>query len=173
MLAKREKNVLFGGGIFLFILLFYHFAIAPTRERIEILEGRIKAREEDLAEIAVIRDDYLHLKDTIEFVEQGLAARGEDFNLFSFLEGLTIESGIREKLFSMRPRERHVSDYYKESIVEIKLKDIEMSELIDYLYRIENPPQFLTIDNLRLNPQRASPGRIEVSFEVSTLIPIR
>ena len=173
MLAGREKKVLLGGGIFLFILLFYHLAIAPARERIKILEERIKAREEDLAEMAIIRSDYLRLADTIEFVEEGLAARGEDFSLFSFLERLTVESGIKERLLSMRPRERHLSDYYKESIVEIRLKDIEMGELIDYLYRIENPPRFLTVNNLRLKPQRASPGKIEVSFEVSTLISIR
>jgi general secretion pathway protein M len=171
MLAKREKNILIGGGIFLFLLLFYNFAIAPLRERIEILEGKIQGREEDRREIIKLRDDYLAFRRDLKLVEEGLATRGEGFSLFSFLEGLTVETGIKDRLVSMEPRERHVSNYYKESTVEIRLKNIEMSELVNYLYRIENPPRFLIINDLLVRPQRGSPGRVEVSFEVSTLIP--
>ena len=171
MLAGRERIAVWGGGAFLFILLFYHFVLAPVRGRIEILGGRIQGREEDLIEIVRLRNDYLALEENLEFVEEGLVSRGKDFNLFSFLERLTAESGIKERVFSMRPRERHFSDYYKESLVEIRLKGIELSELVDYLYRIENPPRFLAINDLLLRPQRASPGKVEVSFEVSTLIP--
>jgi hypothetical protein len=57
--------------------------------------------------------------------------------------------------------------------VGIRLKDIEIDELVNYLYRIENPPRFLIINDLLMRPQRASPGKLEVSFEVSTLTPRR
>ncbi len=170
MLIKRERIALLGGGTFLFILLLYQFAISPVRGRMEILEGRIQKREEALKEITKLKSEYLALRENLKSVEQGLAARGKDFNLFSFLEKLTVECGIKERLSSMKPRERPVSDCYKQSVVEIKLKGIDLSELTAYLYRIENPNRFLTINNLRLKPQRASPGKVEVSFEISTLI---
>ncbi|MCD5390672.1 type II secretion system protein M [candidate division NPL-UPA2 bacterium] len=170
MLTKRERIALIGGGAFLFILLFYQLGISPVTRRIEILEEKIHKREEDLKGITKLRSEYLTLKENLKSVEQGLAARGKDFNLFSFLEKLTVECGIKEKLFSMKPRKRPVSDCYKQSVVEIKLKGIDISELTAYLYRIENPNRFLTINNLRLRPQRASPGKVEVSLTVSTLI---
>jgi hypothetical protein len=170
MAIKREKIALLGGGGFLFLLLLYQLGISPLRERIEILEGRIQSREEDLREIRSLKNEHLLRQENLKLIEQGLIARGEDFHLFSFLERLTVEVGIRERISSMRPRERLVSDLYEESIVEVKLNGIDLSELTNYLYRIENPNRFLTINNLRLKPQRGSPGRVEVSFEVSTLI---
>lgn len=173
MIIKRERIALLGGGGFLFLLLLYQLGISPLGERIEILEGKIRGREESLREIRSLKNEYLSRRENLKLVEQGLVARGEDFHLFSFLERLTVEVGIRERISSMRPRERPVSDLYKESVVEVELKGINLSELTNYLYLIENPNRFLTINNLHLKPQRASPGKVEVSFEVSTLIPIR
>lgn len=170
MIIKRERMALLGGGSFLFLLLLYQLGISPLRERIEILEGKIRSREEDLEEIRSLKNEYRSQRQNLKLIEQGLVAREEGFHLFSFLERLTVECGIRERISSMKPRERPVSDSYKESVVEVKLKGIDLSELAAYLYSIENPNRFLTINNLCLKPQRASPGKVEVSFEVSTLI---
>lgn len=172
MLIKRERMAIIGGGVFLFLLLLYQLGISPVRERIEALEGKIKKRGEDRREITKLRNQYLTLRENLKSVEEGLNARGRDFNLFSFLEKLTAECGVKGKLSSMKPRESNLSRSYKESVVEINLKGIEISELTAYLYRIENPNRFLTINKLHLKPQRASPGKVEVSFEVSTIIPL-
>ena len=56
-----------------------------------------------------------------------------------------------------------------ESSVGVELNGVDIRQLMDYLYQVENSSELLQVRNLHLRPEKD--GLLKVSFEVSTLVP--
>ena len=73
----------------------------------------------------------------------------------------------RHKLTYLEPRK--VDDEHLETLVSVELNGIDMGQLLNYLYDVENSPELLRIKNVHIIRQKD--GLLEATFEVSTLIP--
>ena len=86
--------------------------------------------------------------------------RQQNFSPFSRLEELAGQTGIRSKIQYMKPIVSTPSDAYEEESVEIKMEGITLEQFIQYLYQIENSPQFMKIKRLHIKPINESPNSL-------------
>ncbi len=167
-LTWRERIAIGVGGALLVGILISYFGIAPAQRRIKELNRRIPELEEDLMRIKELNGEYQELKEKVDSITKGLEARG-DFAIPTFLENLAREVKVEYDL-KTKP-ERRIGERYKESSVEVKLEGIDLEDLRDFLYKIENSDQFLRVVRLRITPNKADPEEaIDATFDVSTII---
>jgi len=90
------------------------------------------------------------------------------FSVLSFIEDLANKQNIRENIGSVKPKTIPLNDDYDESIVELKVDNVSLSELVDFIYKIENSGHLLKVKRLRIKTRYDNRDLLNVTLQVTT-----
>jgi len=169
-LAKRERLLVIGGVSLFFLLIFFQL-LSFGHKRMKTLERVSRKLEKDLEEMYRLQNRYFILEERLKSFDERMVTRPPDFTLFSHLDNLASQTGIKERIDYLKPEEKVVSEKYRRSLVRVKLRAITLEQLTRYLYSVENSPHSLEVRRLHITPRYTKQGLLNVTFEVSTLLP--
>jgi hypothetical protein len=96
---------------------------------------------------------------------------GENFHISAFLEQLAASKGIQDQIVSMKilkqSSETGNQDNGSGDIVEVKLKDIALTPLADFLFDIERSGKSLTISKIHIRQLSGNQSALDVVLFVS------
>ncbi len=170
-LSPRER-VLVGGAAAVTALLLLWLVAAMLGDRRQTLQAQIAASERELAEVASLRDRYLHLRAERDAVQRRLASGGVDFSLFSHLEGVSREVLSPDRVAAMNPSTRNVSDELQEEDVEMRLSAVSLRDMVSLLYRVEKSDLPLLVSRLQLKKRYDQPYIFDATLVVGRLRPV-
>lgn len=167
MLQRREQALVIGAGLLVLVLAFFTFVIDPILSRAENLDRRLMAAERQLAELQTLRNEYLRQKQMIDRIDTRLRRRRRNFAIFSYLEQVAGRTGLQDRIQSMNTVASPPNTEYKEDSVEVRMEDVTLRELVDYLHRMERSPQVLRIRRLQISPKPGDRQMLSVRLRVS------
>ena len=172
-LKRNEILTLALGGLFVLTLLYYFFVISPAAAREKDLDRYIKKTRADLAEMVELKTRWDLMKRNQVEAEKMIGQRGPKFTLLSYLESISRETGINDKIQYMKPMSfPEESGPLKQEGMEIKLEGVDMTQLVNYLYKIEYSEKLLSI--VRIKVQRESTGDesslLKATLQVNTYV---
>lgn len=138
-MSKREKYYLAGGIGFVVLFFVVQFVFFPLVEARENLARATRVHEKALADIMKLSAECKSLQTDTVSIDRAIAARPADFTLFSFLERQAGEAGLKGNIKYMKPSLSAEGTPYKESSVEMRLEDVTLEQLVEYLYLVESP----------------------------------
>ena len=95
--------------------------------------------------------------------------RSKDFTLFSFLDRLAGEVGIKENIAYMKPSTTvQKESAYKILLVEMKLTGINMEQITEYLHKIETSKNMVSIKRLSLTKPDEKQQQLNAVLQVQT-----
>ncbi len=165
-LSQRERWVLGGGVAFVLAVAIWLGVIAPYREAQQLLETRIDSRRQQVEEMQRLAARYQRLQRQVR-TAQNRPSRRPDFSLFSFVETLTENLGVRERLVSLRPHQGSSGGEFREESVEIKLERLTLEQLVQLLYGLEKGEAALQVKNMRLKTRFDDRSRFDATLFVS------
>jgi type II secretory pathway component PulM len=168
-LAPRERLLLGVAVASVVVISLYSFVWEPLDSGRELLERRITLREKELAEIQRQRDTYLQLIRQIEANRGAISEGDPNFNLLAYLQNTISQAIAREQIVSMNPSTRGRGAEYQEQMVEIKLTQIDLPQLVDLLYRVEKGQHPLRFSRLQIKKRYNDPHHFDVTATVSLL----
>jgi general secretion pathway protein M len=152
------------------IFLFCQFLVFPVLDKNEQLTDRIATREQQLVKIKELQTTYRETSSKSQQTQQLLKTRRQGFTLFSFLETLAGRTGVKSNIAYMKPTTTSQKDSpYRLSMVEMKLQEITMSQLLAYLHGIETARDMIVIRRLSIAKSEQKAGLINTIFQVETL----
>ena len=164
-LSARER-VLVGAVAALFVVLFVTLGVvSPLLSASERARERATAAERELEAVERMRAELDEIQGRLSSVERRIRS-GPRGNIFTTLESLASQSGV--KVDSMEPQTAPTSEDYRETKVQVALKDVSLAQLADYLHRIESAPQLLSIKSLRIRTRQDQSALLDVNFSVSS-----
>ena len=169
-LGTRERIFVIAGSVGLLLALLYTLVIDPLMAHSAQLDRRIEKAQRDLQELYTLQREYQGQKRVLDNINEQLR-RQKDVAIFSRLEELAGDTGIRSKILYMKPTVSTPSEAYEEESVEIKMEGVTLEQLIRYLYQVENSPQFLKIKRLYIKPRFDNRQLLTAIFRVSTFTP--
>jgi len=150
-LEPRERILVQIAGGLLAIFLIYNLVYTPIVDLSSGLEGKIAQRQQDLAEVRRLAGTYAQLKANLAKAEKRTVPMGKDFSLFSVLEASMTKSVGRDKIGSITPgSDRKLSDGFTEFSVQLKLANVNLTQLVDALYGINSLPMPIGVSNIRI-----------------------
>ena len=167
-LARRERYLLTGAAILIAAFCLFQFVIAPFFEARRRLERGVRAKRSGLEEIAKLSSEYQRYRKSSQGIQQALTQRKGGFTLFSFLEKEAGDAGVKNTIKYMKPSVSSGSGPYKESLVEMRLEEINLQQLIDYLYRIESPDDVVSIKRITIKKNTKKQGSLDAILQVLT-----
>jgi len=168
-LAPRERVLLGVLAVAVVVIGSYSLIWEPLRENREFLVRKIDKTEHDLADIQRDRDEYFDLMRRIEANQASISKEDPTFNLFSYLQNTVTQAVSRDRITSMNPTTQEMGNEFQKELVEIKLSQINLQQLIDILYRIEKGEHPLRFSRLSIKKRRDDIYNFDVTATVSLL----
>ena len=130
---------------------------------------RIETADQQLRAMRHLRIDFDAARQQLTDVESKIqtAPRG---NLRTALESLAKEASLN--IDSMEPQTAPTHPVYTETKVEVGLHNVTLSQVINYLHRIETAEQVYSIKSLRIKTRPDRSEMLDVNFTVSSFEPI-
>jgi len=169
-LNKREKVAVSAGIIFLSVFIFAQLIVMPVIEKRDALRNRLDAKKTTLAEMKNLRLEYLSIQKKAESSKQGFKNRTAGFTLFSFLDSLAGDTGLKDHIAYMKPSTTVAEGSgLKISRVEMKLSEITMEDLTSYLFKVETSKNMVMVKRLSITKTGKLSGLIGAVLQVETM----
>lgn len=169
-LNRREKIGVAAAAAAIVIFLVLQILVFPLFEKNAQLSRTLATRQQEREEILLLQTEYLKTAEKAQAAERHLKRRKQGFTLFSFLETLAGQTGVKSHIAYMRPTTTSQKDStYRLSMVEMKLQEITMSQLLAYLHGIETSMDMIAIKRLSISKGEQRADLINTVFQVETL----
>ena len=169
-LNKREKYIIYGAFSVVGLLIIVEFIVTPFFEREDRLQATLHDKIANLEEMQHWRSEYEALTKNTQVSETRFARRQKGFRLFSFLDQLAGQAGIKDQISYMKPSKiNQKNSAYRISRVEMKLNAITLEQLVTYLHGVETSENMVDIKKLSITKKDQKAGLISVVMQVETL----
>lgn len=162
-LEERDKKVLTYGGIAAVLILLYAFVFLPLYSELERKRNAIPKKERDLAEMRLLKDQYLDMQQQLQQLQAAAAKRGP---LLTEIESITRKTNLSGKIVSLKPQTGVQAANFKESIVEVRLDNITLYDIVNYVNQLEKAT--LRIRKLYFKPRFDNPKLLNATILVSS-----
>jgi general secretion pathway protein M len=167
-LSKREKYFVSTALCAVAIFCLLQFIIIPFFHKRERLESGCRAKEKVFEEISALSAEYKAYKKRSLGISSIIKKRKKGFTLFSFLEKMAGDTAVKDHIKYMKPSELQTTGPYKETMVEIKLEEITLKQLVDYLYSVEMSGNAIGLKRISIKENKNESGHIDAILQVVT-----
>lgn len=168
-ISPRDRKVLTVGAIFVLFFLVLQFGILPLKEKRDQLRKGIAAREKALVEMKQLQAEYRQLYSKANTLYDQLGGRQKDFSLFAFLEQMAARSDVKKNITYMKPSETTDDGPFKEVVVEMKLQEIRLKQLVEFLKLVESPENVVAIKRISIQESSKDAATLDVIMQVLSL----
>ncbi len=168
-LTKREQYAVYAAGCVVLGFLLLHFMIFPLMENRKRLDKSLAIKTRTLQEMQNLKSEYEALSGQSGLSGINLSQREKGFTLFSFLDKLSGQAGIKDHITYMKPSTTGDKEGgYRLSQVELKIKALNLKQLTSYLYMIETSRNMVFVKRLSLTQSSNPEGFVDVVLQVET-----
>jgi general secretion pathway protein M len=169
-LNRRERyGVMLAAGVIV-IFLIAVFIIEPFLSRSANMKNSLQAKADMLVEIQRMQSEYNSLTQQATISITRFQRRPKGFTLYSFMDRLAGESGIKDRISYMKPSKTvQKNSPYKISRVEMKLDEITLEQLANYLYGVETSQNMVQIKKISISKKDREQGLLTAVLQVETV----
>lgn len=169
-LNRREKYIVYGTGCLLGLLILIQLVIVPFFENSRQLKRSLQSKKVELEEMQRLQAEYLLLKEKLQLSQARFSKREKGFTLFSFLDQLAGQTGIKDRISYMKPSKAiEKNSPYAISRVEMKLENISLQQLTAYLHGVETSKNIVLVKKLSISKKEKEQGLLDVILQVETV----
>jgi general secretion pathway protein M len=165
-LSHRERIMVLAALAAVVLVAVWLGVIEPYRGAMERLDSQIASRGNGLVEAKTLQQEIGRLRQQLA---QASGRKAMDGPLFSHVETLTDQAGIRDRLLSMRPQQSSQQGNYRQQLVELRLEKLSLAQLVRFLYAIEYSGQGVQVKSLRIKRRFEDHSSLDVNLSVFSL----
>lgn len=133
-LESRDKKALIFGGAGAAVILLYALVVSPLSSDLSRKRDLIPKKERELAEMRTLKGQYVDMQQHLQQAQAAAEKRGP---LLTEIENVTKRANLSSKIVSVKPQTGVQTEGIKESIVEIRLENVTLYDIVNYTYLLE------------------------------------
>ncbi len=159
----KKRNILIAAAVICILLAGYQWGLVPVfNYRQELVREQHQAATR-LQELFKLKERYGQVRQN-EAQGKDLGQRTKGFSLFSYLEKQTTKDGVKEWVIYMRPTTQTMSEGLVEEQVQMRLENIRLAKLMDFLKHVEYAPEDISVKRAAIRSPKNSPGELQVDL---------
>jgi type II secretory pathway component PulM len=167
-LSARERLLVSSVGA-LAVAGLFALAVLELLDAGDRIEARVASAEQQLEVMTRLRRDWEDVNGRLRAVEERIRT-APGGNLRTTLESLAQQASVR--IESMEPQASPTHERYRETKVEVGLREVTLAQAVSYLHQLEQTPQPLSVKALRIRSRPDKPELLDVTFTVSSFEPL-
>jgi Tfp pilus assembly protein PilO len=165
-MTKSQKSALTVGMIFVVGAVFVQFAVFPWLDVRDKVKSSIAVNKKILRELEVQGREYAVLKRSSDAIKKVVEQRPSGFALFSYLEKKANDTGLKAHIKSINPLKPTSVGLYEEAAVEIKIENLTIKQLTDFMYNVESLEQMVRIRRMTIGKMKETPEYLVADIQV-------
>ena len=174
IISNKEKRFILSGAVLVFLLLYYLLIIRPAFLKQSLLKRRISKAQQELDQIIKLSAEWEKFQKDRNRIKKIIAKRQKGFTLLSFLEKISREVGIHDKIQYMKPLSltEQLGSSFKLVGMEIQLNGLNVDQLVRLLYKVEYSDELVSISRMKIQKHTIGNGAsLSVTLQVETYVP--
>jgi general secretion pathway protein M len=169
-LNRREKYIIYAAGCLVGLLILVHFVVTPFFESRKQMQRSLQTKKGELEEMRRLQAEHEAMQEKLQVSKIRFSNREKGFTLFSFLDQLAGQAGIKDRISSMKPSKTiQKNSNYKISRVEMNIDNITLEQLAKYLYSVETSKNMVMVKKVSISKKEKKQGLINVILQVETM----
>ncbi|MBU1170455.1 MAG: type II secretion system protein M [Proteobacteria bacterium] len=169
-MSNREKYFVGFAASLITVFVVYQFMITPFMDGKERKKRLITEKKLQLDEMRELGDEYRALVEKTRSIQAMSGDKDMNFTLFSFLEKLSGSTGVKENISYMKPSTTVQKDTQVElSLVEMKLQNVDLKKLVQFLYEVETSPNGVFIRGISLTKTGKDKKLLTAILQIETV----
>jgi hypothetical protein len=184
-LTQREKILAITSAVFITVWSLFAFLVKPAIARAETLNRVIYEKKDELGKLYIKSKEYALLRNGLEDLYGKIAQQstyvanfgggvtahnpGQEFELLPLLESLIQKHSLDKKVVTMKQYVLPLEQDYQETIVEIKLQNLTLNQLINFLCKAESLNALTKVRTLHIQRNPSALGGLDVTVEIHTI----
>ena len=164
--AERERLLLSVLGASLLVTVVFFALVSPVLSARSAAAERVENSEKDLEVMVRLRREFGEINARLASVEQRIRDNKDRRNTLTLLESLASAAAV--KIDSMEARSSPDNDNYRETRVEVSLKNVTLTQIVSLLHNIESSPRQFSVKGLRIKNRPDKNDLLEVGFTISS-----
>ncbi len=165
-LLPRERLLLSTVGVLFGCALVFFAVVNPVLAASSRAQKRVEAAELELAAMIRLRREYESIHTRLTGVERRIRENQDKQNTLTLLETLASTSAV--KIESMEERNSPDHELYRETQVEVELKNVTLTQVVSFLHSIEASARQFSVKGLRVKTRPDQADLLDVRFTVSS-----
>ena len=167
---KRERYAIMLAVGVIGIFLIVTFIVEPFLSKTDQLKKSLRDKAVMLEQMRQLQSEYDTLTQKAKVSEALFSRRQKGFKLFSFLDQLAGEAGVKDRISYMKPSTKvQKNSPYKISRVEMKLDAITLKQLTTYLYGVETSKNMVNIKRISISKKDKKQELLTAVLQVETV----
>lgn len=168
-LTRRERYALYAASGIICLFVVMQFVVFPALDKRKRLERTLRVKTQILQEMIALKSEHDETVRKTDLSRMQFENREKGFTLFSFLDKLTGQAEIKDRVIYMKPSTTvQKNSPYKTSQVEMKLSGLTLKQLIVYLHMVETSKNMVNVKRLSISKTGKPEGFIEAVVQVET-----
>ncbi|MEW6570055.1 MAG: hypothetical protein AB1390_02595 [Nitrospirota bacterium] len=158
---KKLIYILPGLAFAIFLLILAEHKIADGKKQINSLRQQYE-------EMMILQNEFLSLKRKIDVVERKKNLSNVQ-GVGQAVEEVFLSIGLKDKIKALKSTTRRETMEGVEEEADVSIEKVDMNELVNIFYRIENAPMILTVKKVTIKKSFEDPELLNVSLVLSFL----
>ncbi len=163
MKLKLDKRVWIGAGVAAFVILLIVLVNLASSLRRDL--GNVKAQQKELLQL---RDEFLSLKNRVEAVERKKSLTKVE-GVVQAVDQVFQPLGLKQKVKSVKPTSRKEMKDLVEEEAEVQIEKVNMNEMVNILYKMENAPMILTLKRTTVKTTFENPSHLNLILTLALI----
>ena len=163
-MSNREKYFVGAAAVVISLLVVYLFIFTPIVEGSKNRHRAITVKAAQLEEMRAMKAEFDEMTSRSRSMQKLSGTKEKGFTLFAFLDTLAGTTGVKETIKYMKPTTKD-----NISMVEMKLQDVDMAKLMNYLYEIETSPNGVFVKGISLTKAGKERNQLTAILQVETV----
>jgi general secretion pathway protein M len=168
-ISRRDRMAMGIGGTMALIFLIFQLGIFPLLDKRNQLRRGIETREQALVQMRDLQVRYRDLHGKANALLDQLGSREANFSLFSYLEQMAARTEVKKNIAYMRPSSTASDGPFRETLVEMKLQEVTLKQLVDFLVLAEAPEKIVALKRISIQENTQAKGALDVIMQVVSL----
>ena len=169
-LSQREKQMVISGIALLVLFVLFQAVVKPAVGRLETLGRVVPDKQETLTQLHSKSEEYLALQQEIGHLRDRISSQRNDFAILSFLEDIEKECGLVKNVVGLKPATTtYANNLYVERSVEIKLENVSLQQITQFLLRIESDKASVGVKALHMRTAVKNSALLDATIQFTTL----
>jgi len=160
----KDKRIIYGlSGLVVFVIALTLAINLLSSERKEL-----RLLKEQRKEILTLKDEFLSLRQRIDIVE-GKKNLSNVQGIIQAIDEVFLSIGLKDKIKTVKSTNRREIKEGFEEEADLQIEKVNMNEMINIFYRIENAPMVLTIRKAVIKKSFENPELLNITLTLSFL----
>jgi len=168
-LTHREYRLITSLVVFVVAWILFVFGIRPALERLGTLNRVIPEKQNELEQLNKKACEYIALYESIENLHAKIDLQEKTFELLPFVESLIQECGLTKNVVTMKQIVSQLETDYDETIVEIKMENLTLRQLVDFLWKIQSSDILARSQRLYIKKNLTNTNLLDSIIEIRNL----